>query len=371
MQFATPAALLLALLIPFFIWHGLPRLPHRRRRDTASLILRLIIVTLIILSLAGLQAVQTSDKLAVVFLVDASDSIDAAARAQAEQYIREAMARMTPNDRAGIVAFGKNALVERSVSAAKEFSGIASVPIRLDTNIAEAIRLGLAMLPADAARRLVILSDGVETLGNAVEAARLARALGVQIDFVPLRRSPSPEVLVSELRLPSRVKQGEEFDLEVTIESQVATPANITVLSGGALLHTTTVDLQAGVNNFVLSRLRVLQGDFANLQVRVDPLQAERTDTFYQNNALSGFVEVVGPPRVLIVTKQPEEATALLSAMREAGLMVDVKAPAELLADIAALANYKAVVLANVPAAELSEQWMRVLQSYVCLLYTS
>jgi uncharacterized membrane protein len=365
MRFATPAALLLALLIPFFIWYGLPRLPYRRRRDTASLILRLIIVTLIILSLAGLQAAQASDKLAVVFLVDASDSIDAAARAQAEQYIREAMARMTPDDRAGIVVFGKNALVERPVSAAKEFSGIASAPVRLDTNIAEAIRLGLAMFPADAARRLVILSDGVETLGNAVEAARLAAALGVQIDIVPLRRSPSPEVLVSDLRLPSRVNQGEEFDLGVTIESQVATPANITVLSRGTLIRTVTVNLQAGVNNFVLSPLRVPQQGFTDLQVRVDPLQAEQTDTFYQNNALSGFVEVTGPPRVLIIAKQPEEAMALLPAMREAGLTVDIQAPADLPIGIAPLAAYKAVVLANVPAVDLNEQRMRVLQAYV------
>lgn len=365
MQFATPAALLLALLIPFFVWFGLPRLPYRRRRDTVSLILRLIIVTLLILSLAGLQAVQASDKLAVVFLVDASDSLDAAARAQAEQYIREAMARMTPNDRAGIVVFGKNALVERPVSAAKEFSGIASTPIRLDTNIAEAIRLGLAMLPADAARRLVILSDGVETLGSAVEAARLAAALGVRIDYVPLSRSESPEVLITDLRLPSRVNQGEEFDLSVTIESTVATPANVTILSRGTLISTTTVNLQAGVNNIVFPRLRVLQQGFTDLQVSVEPLQADQTDVFYQNNALAGFIEVTGPPRVLIVAKRPEEAMALLPAMREAGLTVDIQAPSDLPIGIAPLAAYKAVVLANVPAVDLTEQRMRVLQSYV------
>lgn len=365
MQFATPAALLLALLIPFFVWYGLPRLPYRRRRDTASLILRLIIVVLIILSLAGLQTVQASDKLAVVFLVDASDSIDAAARAQAEAYIREAMARMSPDDRVGIVVFGRNALVERPVSAAKEFSGIASTPVRLDTNIAEAIRLGLAMFPADAARRLVILSDGVETLGNAVEAARLAAALGVQIDVVPLRRTPSPEVMITDLRLPARVNQGEAFDLGITVESAVATPANITVLSRGTLIRTVTVNLQAGVNNFVLSPLRVPQQGFTDLQVRVDPLQAEQTDTFYQNNALSGFVEVTGPPRVLIIAKNPAEAQALLPAMREAGLVADVRAPADLPIGIAPLAAYKAVVLANISATELTEQRMRVLQSYV------
>lgn len=365
MQFATPAALLLALTIPFFIWYGLPRLPYRRRRDTASLILRLIIVALIILSLAGLQTVQASDKLAVVFLVDASDSLDTAARTQAEQYIREAMARMTTDDRGGVVVFGKNALVERPVSTVKEFSGITSTPVRLDTNIAEAIRLGLAMFPADAARRLVILSDGIETLGSAVEAARLAAAIGVQIDIVPLRRSPRPEVLITDLRLPTTVNQGEEFDLGVTIESQVATPANVTVLSRGTVVYSVTLNLEAGVKSYVLPSIRVPQQGFTDLQVRVDPLNAEQTDTFYQNNELAGFVEVTGPPRVLIIAQRPEEAAALLPAMRAAGLTVDIQAPADLPIGIAPLAAYKAVVLANVPATDLTEQRMRVLQSYV------
>lgn len=76
--------------------------------------------------------------------------------------------------------------------------------------------------------------------------------------------------------------------------------------------------MQAGVNNFVLSPLRVPQQGFTDLQVRVDPLQAEQTDTFYQNNALAGFVEVSGPPRALIIAKRPEEAQALLPALREA-----------------------------------------------------
>jgi Ca-activated chloride channel family protein len=56
---------------------------------------------------------------------------------------------------------------------------------------------------------------------------------------------------------------------------------------------------------------------------------------------------------------------ALLPAMREAGLTVDIQAPADLPIGIAPLAAYKAVVLANVPAVDLNEQRMRVLQSYV------
>ncbi|GAB4556180.1 MAG: VWA domain-containing protein [Anaerolineae bacterium] len=364
MRFATPVALLILLgLIPFIIWLGYPRLPYRRRRDTASLMLRLIIIILLVLGLAGLQTVQAAEKLSVVFLVDASDSLDQTARDTAENYIRDSLSRISPDDRVGIVVFGKNALVERPVSGVKEFSGITSTTIQLDTNIAEAIRLGLAMFPNDSARRLVILSDGIETLDSAVEAARLAAATNVQIDVLPLRRAPGPEVLVSEVRVPTTVNQGELFDLGVTIESKTATRANLTILSGGQVIQTSIVDLDAGTNNFVL-QLRSPQQGFTDFQVRVDPVSGNATDTYYQNNQLAAFTEVTGPPRVLIVAEDPQEASALVPSMQEAGLTVDIQTPADLPLGLAPLAAYKAVVLVNVSATELTDQRMRVLQSY-------
>ena len=132
MAFSNPLALVLLLAIPYFAWLGWPRVAYRRRRDLVSLVIRLVIVMLLILSIAGLQTVQAADKLTVVFLIDSSDSIDSAARAQAENYVRDAMSHMGPEDRAGVVVFGKNALVERPVSSVKELGPVSSKPVQLD-----------------------------------------------------------------------------------------------------------------------------------------------------------------------------------------------------------------------------------------------
>lgn len=362
MTFSNPLALVLLLLIPYFLYLGWPRVGYRRRRDLLSLLIRVAIVLCLILGLAGLQTVQAADKLSVVFLIDASDSIDQAARDQAQKFVKDSMAQMGVEDRAGIVVFGKNALVERPVSTVKEFSGITSVPIRLDTNIAEAIRLGLAMFPSDTARRIVILSDGVETLGSAVEAARLAAATNVQIDVVPLHRQQGPEVLVTDVRLPTTVNQGEIFDLGITVQSQTDTPADLTILSAGAVVQTKRVDLKAGTNNFVLSLVAPKQG-FTDFQVRADVPNG--SDTFYQNNELAGFTEVTGPPRILMISSKPEEIAALLPALQQSGMQVDVVAPGDLPIGLAPLAAYKSVVMANVSATDLTEQRMKVLQTYV------
>src|SRR5579859_6607911 len=102
MSLVNPLALGLLVAIPYFVWLGWPRAAHRRRRDTTSLVLRTAIVLALVLALAGLQVVQGAGKLAVVFLLDASDSVDQTARAQAEKYVRDAMRQMGPEDQAGI-----------------------------------------------------------------------------------------------------------------------------------------------------------------------------------------------------------------------------------------------------------------------------
>ena len=64
MIFTTPLALLLLLLIPLFVYLGWPRFAYRRRRDAASLLLRLLIVSLLVLGLAGTQVSRAADRLA-------------------------------------------------------------------------------------------------------------------------------------------------------------------------------------------------------------------------------------------------------------------------------------------------------------------
>ena len=55
-----------------------------------SLITRIIIVVLLILSIAGVQYLKTDEKLAVMFLADISDSISEEGLTKATDYINEA-----------------------------------------------------------------------------------------------------------------------------------------------------------------------------------------------------------------------------------------------------------------------------------------
>ncbi|HRF93859.1 MAG TPA: vWA domain-containing protein, partial [Aggregatilineales bacterium] len=121
----------------------------------------------------GAQLVQSANRSAVVFLVDASDSLGGVGQSQAEAYIRESLQSMRLDDLAGIIVFGADAQVVRTMSDSRELAPIRSQPSGGNTNLEAAIRLGLALLPQDAVRRMVILSDGLSTTGDALHAAQL------------------------------------------------------------------------------------------------------------------------------------------------------------------------------------------------------
>ena len=372
MNFSFPIALLLLLTLPYFVWVGRPRKTAVRRwREWSSLTLRLIILLLLTLSLAGTQLVRAADELAVIFLVDHSDSISTRQRDIAESYVRTAIEAMPVNDETAVIVFGSNALVDRPMSSLAELAPIQSVPQQLQTNMAEAIRLGLALFPAGRARRLVILSDGANTVGDAIEAAELAAAAGVEINYVPLTQAEvQEEALLTSVRAPARVIEGEIFRIEVTAESTHDMPATLRVTAGGEVIHNEAVQLRRGINNLVV-RLRATEQQFARFRVQLSP----QTDTFFQNNEMAAFTEIVGPPRILLVAEEggvdvngesiPDESLQIRLALQAAGLTVDRTTPADLPASLAQLSNYASIVLLNVNAKNLSPRKMDIIQSYV------
>src|SRR5262249_12663308 len=67
----------------------------------------------------------------------------------------------------------------------------------------------------------VLVTDGNENLGSALEQARLAQLNGVQIDVVPLGagRRRENEVLVQSIEAPPEVEEGSPMLLQVALRS--------------------------------------------------------------------------------------------------------------------------------------------------------
>lgn len=380
--FTQPGFLALLALIPISVFIAWPRLRRGLRADVArahawaGLVLRSVLLACVVLALAGAQSVTWTDRLSVVFLVDVSDSVGAAGRDRAAAFIRESLAAMRAGggalsrDQAAVVLFGADAQIERGLSAFRDLAPFSARVRTAGTNIENAIRLGLSLFPPDAAKRLVLISDGKQTTGDADTAARLARAVNVRLDVVPLQSAAGIDAAIARVDAPQSASVGQIIPLEVVVRSNAAMQAQLTVFSGAEVVAQQPVSLLIGENTFSL-RVNATQAGFSAFRVQLIP----DVDTIPQNNALSASVIVGGKPRVLLVSNPPpaaqdgaagvDETMALRAALTAADIDYDESAPAAMPAAIQSLAAYQSIILVNVPTRDLSLRAMFSLQSYV------
>lgn len=379
MRFSNPWALLLLLpLVPAF-WYIAGLIPRGQggHRERLAAGVRTAIALALVFSLAGFDLVRRADELAVVFLIDVSDSMPPEAQASAARFVEQALDGMGPDDQAAVIVFGGEAVIERGMSPSPELGPLASIPATNATDLAEAIRLGLALYPSGSARRMVILSDGAATTGDAEAVARLAAAQGVQIQAVPFVVQPTgPEVLLRAVDAPERLRPGQRFDLRLSVLATEPGPALVRVFAGGEVVFEGMQELRRGEQSFSLPLVAGDAGagdEFLRYQVQIIPEQDQR----YQNNQLATFSYLEGPPRVLVVAPpegeplgfqggtRPDEAAQLVAALQAADIRVETAGPGGLPGDLAGLAGYSAVVLVDVPARQLTNRQMEALQEYV------
>ncbi len=217
--------MLLLLLIPICIlvlltWQRMS-LPFPRSQRYLILASRLALFILIVTALAGATVSVPVSRQAVVFVGDISASTTPQ-RAFIEQWINDAIHHKRPEDQVGIVAVGRNALVEQSVTKQIDFSQFESTPDTNYTDLAAGLRLAAAILPQDSERRIVLLSDGQQNLEDASQEAQLLQQEGIRLDVVPLPTFDGPEARIDDLNAPSILHTNERFLLHVRFFSSVA-----------------------------------------------------------------------------------------------------------------------------------------------------
>lgn len=361
--FGDPRWLLLLLLAPGFWWlarvYGATLGPVRA---AIALTLRVLTLACLALALAGFTLMQTHDELAVLFVVDGSDSIPPAARAEALAFATEALPAARNGDRAGILVFGRDAMVETAPTDKLEF------PEKLDTvvdptasDIAGALRVAAGVFPADAKKRVVLLTDGLQTRGNLEEEGIAAAAQQIQVDYVPLSKREGAEVLVERVVTPARVAQDEAFDVTVVVRPFDDGPATVRLFRDGQLVDQRDIKLEAGKLKPVVFNQKLHDGGFFNYEAVIEP----KADTIPQNNSAIGYTRVAGVPRVLIATQAKQGGVHLKGALEAGGFEVNIAGPEGIGTQLAELAGYDAIVLENVLGTDLSRAQMETLRSFV------
>jgi Ca-activated chloride channel family protein len=445
----------IAFQYPFWLWLAALGIPCAivgwlafgamgASRRLSAIALRVGLLALLAAMLAGISSIRTSDRLAVVAVVDVSGSVQSFATApgpaldRVREYLRQASAKRGRADLLGIVVFdgSTTAIAAPQAGTAALLTSTAGAPTTdpnerptdlLDrtwqtvvptpnaTDIEQALRLAAAMIPPDASGRLVLFSDGRQTSGDAVGAARSitgGASRPLPIDVVPIRYRVEHEVVVESLDSPTRAAAGAFVDVRVNLRASSPATGTLRLLQGGEEVRISDdpsrasrrVSLQPGLTTFVLSA-RLDAGRVHQLRAIFEPDVIEpgattgagaatdgagisaaggtgtaaassptRTpsDTIAANNSAEAFTITPGTGDILLIDGVGSDGSAgggpggiLARTLTDQGITVQTIAPEGLSPDLVRMQAYDAIILQNAPADAFAPGALDSLQRYV------
>ena len=331
-----------------------------------ALAVRSLLAALLICALAGIHLVQRSDKLATIFLLDVSKSVPGIRQAAGREYINAALGAKRAGDQGGVIEFGRTANVDEAPGETMQTFETGKPSVAGDaTNLSEALRLAKSSFPAGLGRKVVVLSDGNENVGEAETEIDGLRADGVRVDVAPTALgegaggAASGEAMVDDVSLPTRARQDQPFNVRVVVSSTVAQTGTLTLTRDGQPLGSQQVPLKAGKNAFTYPE--TVHGAGFH---KYDAVLTAPNDAVAENNHGFGFVAVQGRPRVLYIADSAGVGIAgIKNALAAQQIDMDVQTPGGIPASVAALASYDAVVLSDVPADEIGPGQMSALET--------
>lgn len=336
-----------------------------------SFLVRSSVLVLLALAMAGLQVVVERDVLTVLFALDVSKSVPPQEQQRALDYVEKAMGAKPANDKAGLIVFGERAATDQTPRETFLPPKAKNIKTQVEdggTDIAAAFKRARSTFEGNTSRRLVLFTDGRQTLGDAEGALRDIQLDNVDVWVVPLRRSESPEILVDQVKVPNELRWEQPFDARVFVTSNVATKAWVHLKLNDKVVpdpEKKLVTLEPGRRNAVVFEgLKLLTGGAHEVKAWVEPVDSA-DDTLSQNNEAYAFTDVETDSRILILTSDNAEVEHVRRALEGQKFEVDIRSGTGLPSNPEEYRRYDCIVLANIARGFLGEQQMAVIESCV------
>jgi uncharacterized membrane protein len=259
-----------------------------------------------------------------------------------------------------VIVFGSEAGIDRMPNLAIAKQKIEAVVGTERTDLAAAIRLGTAAFPESGQKRLVLMTDGNENVGDAMAAILAAKPLGVTVDVVPMGVTRANDVSVQRVGVPPKLKKNQAFEVKIFVEADRAQTATVRLYRNEQYLGEQKVELSAGKNLFSFPQTLSEPG-FYSYDVRVDA----PGDPIPQNNRATAFATVRGEPRILVVSDDPEQDKQLANALKSSRLEIGLVGVKEFPGTLAEMQSYDAIFISNLSAGDLGSDRQKLLESAV------
>jgi Ca-activated chloride channel homolog len=277
--------LILASIGAFFL---LPKAKRTRPKNLISLGLHIVISITLALAFSNIKFLTTSSDVEVYAVVDVSDSESQNADKLTELVQDVYKQAGSKNAKVGVVAYGKN-----QTTIAKAGSRMSSDAIknlfdennttidRSASDIASALTYTNNLFSDNVVRRMVLISDGIETDGSAIDTIETLKNNDVVLDSVLVSDSLKHEVAITGIEYTDRVFLGRTEQVKISVRATRATNGKVKLTCGGTTIDSSdvTIDIAKGLNVYTYTLPTDKAGQF-DYEVTLDA----DSDTFDQNN---------------------------------------------------------------------------------------
>lgn len=360
-----PLALLAVLpLVWLLAWRN--RAGVGRARVAGATVLRSFALAAVIVALLKPMLHRTSEDVSVVYVLDVSGSVAPRFLDESLDWITQLNARYQPAH-SRVVVFADHAELVDSVDAVRDLAVTSEDGAGRDdaidqgaTDLEEGL---LAALPAFApglAKRVVLLSDGNQTEGDAWQAMLRLQAEGARVFAVPAPVAADNDAWVERISVSPGARERAAVEIEARVFSRRSVPARVELAIGERTAAARSVTLSPG-DNRVSFTVRFPQAGAQNVTARV----IAEGDELLRNDTLTEDLSVQPRPHALYVEGGERDARYLADALTAQGIRVSV-ANAQNLSDDPRLLNGKdVVILSDVRADSLGTDAVQRLETFV------
>lgn len=336
------------------------------------MIIHIVILTLITAVFANFK-VRVEDVLMkkdTIILVDASDSTSIS-KDKIDDYIEEILLTYDNPNKVGIVTFGNNCeyvanLSSDAKSVLKEYKNY-SIEHKTDaTNIEAALKYSQSILKSNG--RIIILTDGIETDGDALVAAGNLASKKIQIDAVFFGNTPvEKEIQINGLDVTGPVSLDSETDITVTLQSMSTGEAKLKLYDTFNGVETLIGEQQLFVHeNETIVTFKHQFADQGDHFLYVTLETSAGDDTYIENNKYYSFVNISLDTKLLLIDGTGRESEALYNFL-DSDYTLDRVSAANVSTDIQVLKQYNQIILMNASMETLPANFDVVLEEYISI----
>src|SRR6266446_5230770 len=333
-----------------------------RAAGAASALLRVSCVIVLVAMLAGLRVPGriAAKSVAVVAALDQSRSMATDQQDWMRRQVEKLKAAMSPNDQLGVVGFGRDARLLAPLTDPRLLGHLGNGADAGATNIAGALTAAESLFPADADKRIVLLSDGNETEDSALAELPTMLEDGVRIYAVAPPPSATERIAVTNFESPDTARSDQRFAFRIDVDSESHSPvkATLKLYRDDTAVGGESITLKPGLNRFELPYRIDRPGAYLmSAEVAVAPPRVAL------NPRVEAAITVTGAPRILIVSATPP--ASLVTALKMRKYQIDFVSPRSLSEHPVDYLPYQLVILDDVPAGSITSAAQHALNRYV------